>query len=185
METTTTTTTGMRTWSLDPTHSSVQFAVRHMVISETKGHFEHYKLNVVTHGSDFADAKVELEIDVNSISTNMVDRDNHLRSPDFFDAAKFPLITFRSSAFEKVDEEEYKLSGDITIKGVTKPIVLKAIYGGQVVDPWGNLRAGFRVEGSINRFDFGLSWNSLLETGGAVVAKTVRLEAAIEVVASK
>jgi polyisoprenoid-binding protein YceI len=181
----TTTTTAARTWNLDPTHSSIHFAVRHMVISETKGTFENYKLNVATTGTDFTDAKVELEIEVNSISTNLVDRDNHLRSPEFFDAASFPVIRFVSTSFSKKDEENYLLKGDMTIKGITRPMEFTVGYGGQVVDPWGNLRAGFRLEGSINRFDFGLTWNSLLETGGAVVAKTVRLEASIEIIAGK
>jgi polyisoprenoid-binding protein YceI len=179
----TTVNTAVRTWNLDHTHSNIHFAVRHMVISETKGAFEAYKLKVQTNGTSFEDAKIELEIDVNSITTNMVDRDNHLRSADFFDAAKFPVIRFVSTAFEKIDDETYKLSGDLTIKDITKPIEFKLNYGGQVVDPWGNLRAGFHIEGTIDRFEYGLTWNSLLETGGAVVAKKIRLEAGIEVIA--
>lgn len=176
---------GVTVWSLDPTHSSIHFAVRHMVISETKGSFDNYKLNVETNGTDFTNANIELEIDTNSINTSMTDRDNHLRSADFFDVAQFPAIKFKSTSFEKLDEEEYKLSGNITIKGITKPIDFKINYGGQIVDPWGNLRAGFKLESSINRFDFGLTWNSLLEAGSAVVGKTVKLEATIEVIVSK
>jgi polyisoprenoid-binding protein YceI len=175
----------LKVWSLDPTHSSIHFAVRHMVISETKGSFDNYKLNVETNGIDFENAKVELEIDVNSINTNMPDRDNHLRSADFFDVQQFPAISFKSTSFEKIDDEEYKLSGNLTIKDITKPFDFKINYGGQIVDPWGNLRAGFKLEGTLNRFDFGLTWNSLLEAGSAVVGKTVKLEATIEVIVSK
>ncbi len=156
-----------------------------MVISETKGSFDNYKLNVETNGTDFTNARIELEIDTNSINTNMTDRDNHLRSADFFDVAQFPTIRFISTSFEKINDEDYKLSGDITIKGITKPIDFKINYGGQIVDPWGNLRAGFKLESTIDRFDFGLTWNSLLEAGSAVVGKKVKLEATIEVIVSK
>lgn len=179
------TTKEVKTWTLDPVHSSIHFAVRHMVISEIKGLFETYKLNVKPGKNDFAGARIDLEIDVNSISTNMTDRDNHLRSPEFFDAAQFPVIKFTSTSFEKIDEESYRLAGNLTIKDISRPVEFRVSYGGQAVDPWGNLRAGFKVEGNINRFDFGLSWNALLETGGAVVGKNVKIEASVELVASK
>jgi polyisoprenoid-binding protein YceI len=122
---------------------------------------------------------------VSSIDTNTTDRDNHLRSADFFDTEKFPTINFVSKSMTKVSDEDYKLNGDITIKGITRPIEFKVNYGGQLVDPWGYTRAGFTIEGAIDRFDFGLNWNSLLETGGAVVAKTVKLQAEIELVSPK
>ncbi len=183
METLTNNTT--KTWTLDTTHSSVHFAVKHMVISQTKGSFPNYKLNVTTNGLDFEDAKIELEIDVNSINTNMADRDNHLRSADFFDVAQFPAIKFISKSMTKLNEEEYSLKGDITIKDVAKPIEFKVNYGGQVIDPWGNIRVGFTLESSINRFDFGLTWNALLEAGSAMVGKVVKLEAEIELTTSK
>lgn len=175
----------VKTWTLDSMHSSVHFAVRHMVISETKGDFKNYKLNVSTNGLDFENAKVELEIDVKSISTGMPDRDKHLLSLDFFDAEKFSSIKFISDSFRKLNDEEYILKGNITIKDVTKPMELKVNYGGQVIDPWGNLRAGFTIEGSINRFDFGLTWNSLMETGSAVVGKIVKISSGIEMITSK
>lgn len=174
-----------KTWNLDPTHSSVHFAVKHMVISQTKGHFEQYKLNVTSNGTDFTNAKIELEIDVNSITTGTADRDNHLRSADFFDIAKFPTIKFVSTSMTKVNDEEFKLKGNITIKDVTKEIEFNVNYGGSLVDPWGNLRAGFQLTGSLDRYDFGLTWNSTLETGGLVVAKNIKLEAEIEIVAAK
>jgi polyisoprenoid-binding protein YceI len=175
----------IKTWSLDPAHSSVHFAVKHMVISQTKGAFENYRLTVESNGTDFSDAAIELEIDVKSINTNMPDRDAHLRSADFFDAEQFPLIHFVSESMTKVNDEDYLLKGNITIKGVTKPIEFKVNYGGQVIDPWGNLRAGFTLESSVDRFDFGLTWNGLIEAGGAVVGKTVKLFAEIEIVASR
>ncbi|MGB3949198.1 MAG: YceI family protein [Bacteroidia bacterium] len=175
----------VKVWALDPTHSSVHFAVKHMVIAQTKGHFGDYTLKVESTGNDFENAKVELEIAVASINTAMPDRDNHLRSADFFDAEKYPTIKFVSKSFTKVNDEDYKLVGDITIKGITRPIEFKVNYGGQLVDPWGNTRAGFTVEGSIERFDFGLNWNTVLETGGAVVGKAVKLQAEIETVEVK
>ncbi|MGZ4034693.1 MAG: YceI family protein [Bacteroidia bacterium] len=172
----------VKVWSLDPTHSSIHFSVKHMVISKTKGFFEKYKLNVETKGLSFEDAKVELEIDVNSINTNMTDRDNHLRSADFFDVANFPEIKFVSTSFKKINEENYILSGNITIKGITKHIEFKANYGGQLTDPWGNIRSGFTLESSIDRYDFGLTWNAALETGNLMVSKEVKLEAEIEII---
>lgn len=175
----------LKVWSLDPTHSSVHFAVKHMVISQTKGTFENYKLKVESNGHDFLDAKIELEIDVNSINTNMKDRDNHLRSADFFDATQFPSIKFVSRSMAKINEEDYKLIGDITIKGITRSIEFKVNFGGQVIDPWGNIRAGFTLESSIDRFDFGLNWNTLLEAGNAMVGKVVKLQAEIEIVTLK
>ncbi|MFY9309790.1 MAG: YceI family protein [Bacteroidia bacterium] len=175
----------VKVWSVDSTHSSIHFAVKHMVIAQTKGSFADYKLKVESEGDDFSNAKIELEIEVNSINTSMPDRDNHLRSADFFDAEKYPAIKFVSKSMTKVTDEDYKLTGDITIKGITRPIEFNVNYGGQLVDPWGNTRAGFTIEGAIDRFDFGLNWNSLLEAGGAVVGKTVKLQAEIELVAVK
>ena len=171
-----------KVWNLDPTHSSVHFAVKHMVISKTKGSFSDYKLNVTTKGLSFEDASIELEIAVASIDTKMADRDNHLRSADFFDVEKYPAIKFVSTSMTKINEEDYSLKGNITIKDVTKPIEFKVNYGGQVIDPWGNVRSGFTLESDIDRFDFGLTWNALIETGGAMVGKTVHLQAEIEVV---
>lgn len=176
---------GVKVWGLDAAHSSIHFSVKHMVISQTKGSFSDYKISAETSGDDFANAKIELEIPVNSINTGMVDRDNHLRSADFFDVEKFQTIKFVSKAMTKVNDEDYKLTGDITIKGITRPIEFNVNYGGQLVDPWGNTRAGFTIDGAIDRFDFGLNWNSLLEAGGAVVGKTVKLQAEIELVLAK
>lgn len=175
----------VKVWSLDPTHSSIHFAVKHLVISQAKGLFTNYTLKVETQGAEFTNAKIELEIDVNSINTGTADRDNHLRAVDFFDAEKYPTIKFVSKSLTKINDEDYKLIGDITLKGITKSIEFKVNYGGQIVDPWGNIRAGFTVEGSIDRFDFGLNWNTLLEAGGAMLGKIVKLQAEIEIITSK
>lgn len=175
----------VKVWSIDPTHSSIHFSVKHMVIATAKGSFGKYKVNVETDGLDFENAKIEMEIDVDSISTSTTDRDNHLRSADFFDAEKYPVIAFKSTEFIKISDENYKLLGNITVKGTTKPIEFNVEFGGQLTDPWGNIRAGFNIKGAIDRFDFGLNWNSLLETGNAMVGKTVKLEAEIEIVTPK
>ena len=122
---------------------------------------------------------------MNSINTATADRDAHLKSPDFFDVEKFPTITFVSKSFTKINDEDYTLTGDFTIKGITKTIDFKVTYGGQIVDPYGNLRAGFSLESAIDRHDFGLNFNPLLETGGAVLGKQVKLLAEIEMIAAK
>ncbi len=181
----TTTMNDVKVWSIDSSHSSVHFSVKHMVIAKAKGSFGSYRVTAETQGLNFENAKIELEIDVDSIHTASTDRDGHLKSADFFDSANFPVIKFVSKSFTKINEEEYKLSGNITIKGITRPLDFKVNYGGQITDPYGNLRAGFALESSINRFDFGLNWNALLEAGGAMVGKDVKLEAEIEVITSK
>ena len=168
-------------WAYDPLHTKIQFTARHLVISEVAGHFNKFDIKLMA-GKDFTDSEVEVTVDVNSIDTGIVDRNNHLKSPDFFEAEKYPLITFKSTKIEKVDDEEFKLYGDFTIKNITKPIELKVIYGGTITDPWGKTRAGFKVLGSINRFDYDLKWNALIETGGAVVGKTINLVCDVEVV---
>lgn len=175
----------VKVWSLDIAHSSVHFAVKHLVISQAKGSFMNYALKVETIGSEFSDAKIEFEIAVNSINTASTDRDNHLKAADFFDVEKYPTIKFVSKSMTKINDEEYKLIGDITIKGITKSIDFKVNYGGQLVDPWGNVRAGFTIESSIDRFDYGLNWNTLLEAGQAMLGKVVKLQAEIEIITSK
>lgn len=168
-------------WAFDPQHTKIQFTARHMIISEVAGHFNNFDIKV-TAGKDFLDSEAEVTIDVSSIDTGIVDRNNHLKSADFFEAEKYPKIIFKSKKFEKVDDEEYKLYGDFTIRDITKSIELKVIYGGTITDPWGKTRAGFKVLGSINRFDYDLKWNALIETGGAVVGKTINLVCDVELV---
>ena len=172
-------------WSVDATHSKVQFSVKHMVIAQVTGEFKKYDLNINNMNGSLESAEVEFSINAGTVNTRMEDRDKHLKSPDFFDVEKFPKIYFKSTSIKKVDDETYKMMGDLTIKNVTKPVELTVTYGGQIVDPWGNLRAGYNIEGSINRFDYDLTWNNLIETGGAVVGKNVKISTDIELVTEK
>lgn len=172
-------------WTVDKAHSRVEFSAKHMIIATVRGHFNNYDLKVTTNGDNFEAADVEVRIDTASIDTGMPDRDNHLRSDDFFNAEEFREIVFKSTSIKKIDNESYKLYGDLTIRDITKPIELDVEFGGIVVDPWGNTRAGFNVKGSVDRFEYGLKWNALIETGGAVVGKTIKLSADIELVKQK
>ncbi len=169
-------------WNLDPTHSEVGFKVKHMMITNVSGSFESFAASVDTEGNDFETMKVTFTADLNSVSTGSADRDNHLKSADFFDAEKYPQLKFVSSKVEKKDEENYVLHGDLTIKDVTKPVRLDVEYGGIGKDPWGNEKAGFTLSGKINRTEFGLNWNAALETGGVLVSEDVRLVADVQVV---
>ncbi|MHB1685871.1 MAG: YceI family protein [Ignavibacteriaceae bacterium] len=173
--------TGKSSWSLDPAHTKIQFSVRHLIISEVAGKFNNFSLEVEKANKDFSEADIELTIDTKSIDTGIVDRDNHLRSADFFDVEKFEKIVFKSTSIKKVDDEKYKLTGNLTIKDITKPIELDVNYGGQIVDPWGLTRAGFKVTGSINRFDYNLQWNALMEAGGAIVGKNINIVCDVEI----
>lgn len=166
-------------WNLDKSHSKLQFSARHMIISEVTGHFNNFEVSVKA-GGDFLDSEIEVNIDSKSIDTGITDRDNHLKSPDFFDVEHYPEITFKSTKVEKVDDENYKLYGDFTIRNITKPVVLDVAYGGTIKDPWGLTRAGFKVQGKINRFDYDLKWNALMETGGAVVSKNINITCDVE-----
>lgn len=162
-------------WQIDTTHSEVQFKVKHMMISTVTGYFSNFNATVETEGDDFTTAKAEFTADLSSISTNNEQRDAHLKSADFFDAENHPQVTFKSSRLEKVDDENYTLHGDLTIRGTTKPVTLKVEFGGIAVDPWGNTRVGFTIDGKINRKDYGLNWSAVTEAGGIVVSDEVRL----------
>lgn len=166
-------------WGIDTTHSEVQFKVKHLVISTVTGFFRSFGGSVETESEDFDGAKVNFNLDVNSIDTNQNDRDAHLKSADFFAAEQYPTIDF-SGTLKKVSGEDYKLDGALTIRGTTKAVVLDVNYGGIMVDPWGNTKAGFEVNGKINRKEFGLNWNALTEAGGMVVGDDVRLHINIE-----
>ncbi|HMR19718.1 MAG TPA: YceI family protein, partial [Sphingobacterium sp.] len=156
----------MATWNLDTAHSEIEFKVRHMMISTVKGHFGAFEVKLDSESEDISQASVEATIDTSSISTQNEQRDQHLKSSDFFDIEQFPNITFRSTAVEKKSSDEYKVTGDLTIKDITKPIVLDVELGGIAKDPWGNAKVGYTATGKINRNDFGLTWNAALETGG-------------------
>lgn len=169
-------------WALDPTHSEVQFKVKHLMITNVTGNFGVFSTNVETEGDDFTKSSISFSADINSINTNNEQRDGHLKSADFFDAENHGTLSFTATSFEKVDDENYKMSGDLTIKDVTKNVTLNVEFGGINKDPWGNTKAGFTINGKINRKDFGLNWNASLETGGMLVSEEVRLMAEIQLV---
>lgn len=172
-------------WTVDKAHSKVQFTVTHLIISEVTGEFKSFDATVESSKDDFTDAKIDFSADVNSINTDNEARDKHLKSDDFFNAEKFPKLTFKGKSFKKVGEKNYKLVGDLTIRDVTKEVSLDVIYNGSVKDPWGNIKAGFKIKGEINRFDYNLKWNALIEAGGAVVGKTVQMIVDLELQKSK
>ena len=175
-----------RKWVIDPTHSEIQFKVRHLMISTVTGSFTDYKADVESEEFDLMNAKVVFTAKLDSISTNNPDRDTHLKSPDFFDAANHPEVKFVGTSVKPGDsKEEFQLIGDLTIRGITKSITLDVEFGGIVKDPWGNNRAGFTVTGKVNRKEFGLSWNAMTEAGGLVVSDEVKINCGVELVEAK
>jgi polyisoprenoid-binding protein YceI len=170
------------TWSIDPTHSEVGFRVKHLVISKVPGKFTKFEGTITADPKAPTAAAVDLKIDVTSISTADEKRDGHLKSPEFFDAAKFPTMTFKSTKIVATGKDAYDVTGDLTLKGVTKPVTLAVRSNGFVKDPWGNDRAGFEVTGKLNRRDFGINFSAVLEAGGAVVSDEVELLIGIEAI---
>lgn len=170
------------TWNLDKSHSSINFAVDHLVISETTGQFTDYVVNVKSDKPDFTDVVFDFKAQVNSINTADEKRDEHLKGADFFDAAKYPTIIFKGKKLVKVKGNNYKVYGELTMHGITKSIVLNARFGGIVKDPWGGTRAGLKIWGDLNRYDFGLKYNSVLEAGGLSIGQTVRITCNIELI---
>ncbi len=170
-------------WNIDPAHSEINFRVKHMMISTVTGGFETFSGKAETDGDDFSNAKISFAADTVSVNTRNEQRDGHLKSPEFFDAEQFPQVTFTASASTKADAEgNYTLNGDLTIHGVTKPVTLKVEFGGIAADPWGNTRAGFEINGEVNRKDFGLVWGAVTETGGIVLADNVRIQCHVELI---
>ncbi len=157
------------TWKLDPTHSELTFKVKHMMISYVKGEFTSFEAEITTEDDTFSKAKVSASIKTDSVFTNNTDRDTHLKSADFFNAEKYPVITFEAEALIG------DVTGNLTINGVTKPVTLDVDFGGIGQDPWGNTKAGFSFEGKIKRSDFGLNWNAALEAGGVLVSDEVKI----------
>ena len=175
-----TATNAQNKWSVDKAHSKVQFTVSHLVITDVTGQFKSFDASIESTKEDFSDAKINFSVDVNSIYTENDKRDGHLKSDDFFNAEKFPKMTFVGKSMKKVGKNKFKLTGDFTIRDVTKQVTLDVVYNGTIKDPWGNTKAGFKVTGSLNRFDYNLKWNVLTEAGGAVVGKTVYLTVDLE-----
>ena len=174
------TTQAQSKWSFDKAHSKISFNVEHLVISEVNGQFASFDGAVTSSSEDFAGSSIDFSIEVASIDTDNDRRDGHLKSDDFFNAEKFPTITFKGKSLEKVEGNQYKLTGDLTIRDVTKEVVLDVKYGGTVKDPYGNIKAGFKVTGNINRFDYNLKWNAAMESGGLVVGENVEIVGNIE-----
>ena len=169
------------TWAIDPMHSEMLFKIKHLVISTVTGSFKKFEGIVITSGDDFNNAKVNFTIDVNSIDTNQSHRDEHLRSSDFFESEAYPQIKFQSTSFTKESSGDYKMTGNLTIKGVTKPVALNVEYGGSQKDMYGNIKHGFEITGNINRKDFGMSYNALTEAGGLTLGEEVKVIANIQV----
>jgi polyisoprenoid-binding protein YceI len=169
-------------WVLDPTHSEIGFKIKHLMITNVSGNFNKFEVKAETNGDEFSNAKVSADIEVDSINTNNAQRDAHLRNADFFEVEKHPLITFRSTSIQKLDEETYTLTGDLTIKETTKPVKLALEYGGVTKDPYGNYKAGFSISGRINRHDFGVSYNAVIETGGVALGEEIKINGEIQLV---
>lgn len=171
----------MATWTIDTAHSEIGFKVKHLVVSTASGKFTAFEGTVEASADDFSDAKVSFSADIDSIHTGNEQRDGHLKSADFFDAEKFPKLSFKSTSVEK-DGDDFKITGDLTLKGVTKSIVVNAEFGGIEKSLYGQTVAGFEVTTKINRQDFGLTWSAVTEAGGLVVANDVKLHANIELI---
>ena len=167
-------------WNVDAMHSEVLFKVKHLVISTVTGSFKSFTGQAITEGNQFEDAQVEFDIDVNSVDTGQPGRDEHLRNADFFEAETYPQFQFVSTSFKKVKGDDYKLIGNLSIKGITKEVELDAEYGGTEKDSWGNTKVGFEVTGTIDRKDFNVTFNSLTETGGLALGENIKIAANIQ-----
>ena len=170
-------------WSVDPTHSEIKFKVKHLMITNVKGLFKEYGASIYTTGEDFLTSDIDFWMDPASVETGVADRDAHLKSADFFDVENYKQIHFIGKSYEKVDNDgSYELWGDLTIKDVTKEIKLDVEFGGVMKDPWGNEKAGFSINGKLNRKDFGLTWNAALEAGGVLVGDNVSISCEVQLV---
>jgi polyisoprenoid-binding protein YceI len=170
-------------WLSDPAHSEVQFKVRHLMITTVTGYFRKFKVEVETTGDDFTKAsRILFTAGINSIDTNNSQRDTHLKSADFFDSGNHPDVKFEGKNFTDRGGQEYLLNGDLTIRGVTKPVTLEVEYGGIVTDPYGQVKAGFTIDGKIRRKDFGLMWDAVTEAGQVVVSNDIKIHAEIQLI---
>jgi polyisoprenoid-binding protein YceI len=170
------------TWKIDPAHSEIQFKVKHLMITTVTGYFKKFDLEVETDGDDFTTAsKILFTADIDSIDTNNEQRDTHLKSADFFDAASHTQLKYEGKSFKK-SGDDYVLEGDLTIRGTIKPVTVKVEYGGIVVDPYGQTKAGFTISGKISRKEFGLTWNAVTEAGQVVVSDEIKIHGEIQLV---
>ncbi|GGE37035.1 polyisoprenoid-binding protein [Pullulanibacillus camelliae] len=167
-------------WVVDSSHSSIDFSVKHMMVSKVKGTFHNFEANIEADPEDLTTADIEVIIDMESIDTRNNDRDGHLKGADFFDIEKYPKMVYKATKIVKTGEGEYELTGDLTIRDTTKPVTVTATYEGQGQDPWGNTVAGFSAEGKFKRSDFGLTYNAALETGGVLIGDEIKLSVEME-----
>jgi len=167
-------------WVIDPYHTEILFKAKHLVISTVTGKFEKFDGVVLTNGEQWDNVEVEFSAEIGSISTGVSDRDNHLKSADFFDAANYPTLTYKSTSFKKTSDDTFVMTGDMSIRGTTRPLEMKVEFGGVTKDPYGNIKAGFELNGKLNRKEFGLHWNAVTEAGGMVVADEVKLALNVE-----
>lgn len=172
----------MATYKIDAAHSEITFKVKHLMITNVTGNFTKYDATMESEAADFSDAKISFEADANSITTHNEQRDGHLKGDDFFAAEKFPKLLFKSSKLAKKGEDSFTLTGDLTIRDITKTIELSVEYGGTMTDPYGQVKAGFEINGKINRKDFGLTWGAVTEAGGVVVSDDVKLHAQVQMI---
>jgi polyisoprenoid-binding protein YceI len=170
------------TWTVDPNHTQVEFSAKHMGIMTVKGHITGVQATIDFNEDDFTASTVAATIDPTTLTTNDERRDGHLKSPDFLNVEQFPTIAFKSSRIERAAHDQYRMAGDLTIRGLTRPVVLDVVYSGQAKDPMGNMHAGFSAYTTINRKDWGLNWNMALETGGLLVGEDVKLALEVEAV---
>ncbi|KYD11688.1 YceI family protein [Heyndrickxia sporothermodurans] len=171
-------------WTVDTAHSSIDFSVKHMMVSKVKGAFQQFNASVEADPTDLTTANIDFNIDVASIDTRNSDRDNHLRSADFFDVENYPTMTFKSTNITKTDDDEYKVTGDVTLHGVTRSETFSVTFEGLAKDPMsGAEKVGFSATGKLKRSDYGLTWNAALETGGVLVGDEIKV--AIEIEAAK
>ena len=168
-------------WAIDPVHSEIGFKVKHMMFTNVSGKFGTYEATIATEDDNFENAAIEFSAAIDSINTNNTNRDNHLKSGDFFDAENHPKLTFKASSFTK-DGADYELIGDLTLRGVTKSVKFPVEFSGLMKDPWGNTKAGLNISGKINRKDWGLNWNLALETGGVLVGEEVKLDIELQLI---
>lgn len=172
-------------WTLDQAHSQLQFKVRHMMLTTVTGDFKEFEVNVETEGDDFSTAKISASANIASVSSGSEQRDTHLKSDDFFNAEKYPKLTFDGKSLMHVGDDHWILQGDITIRDVTQPISFKVTYMGMIDDPWGNKKAGFEVNGKLSRKEFGLKWDVVTETGGVVASDEVRIHCNVQFIKEK
>ncbi|MDB5232630.1 MAG: YceI family protein [Chitinophagaceae bacterium] len=172
----------MATYKIDPAHSEIVFKVRHLMITNVTGHFKTFDASMDSNASNFSDAKIHFEADVDSIFTNQEQRDAHLKSDDFFNAEKFPKLTFDSASITEKSEGKFLLNGDLTIRDITKPVTLTVEYHGSVTDPYGQNKSGFEIKGKVSRKEFGLLWNAVTEAGGVVAGDEVKIELNVQMI---